>query len=123
MHWRQNSTYRDDAEFIANITARMNQRLSIINDYSVYWSECYKLEPEPHKKENYATRQANVRIRKMVKQAMMGEQIETVTPPVICGNCEHLTIDNFCTRFKQTVPTEFINQENECEQYKNGVPF
>ncbi len=123
MHWRQSNTYRDDADFISKITDRINEKLSIINNYSVYWSEGYKLEHEPHKKENYATRQANIRIRKMVNQAMIGEKIDSVTPPVICGNCEHLNLDNFCIKFKQTVPIEFINQENECEQYKNGVPF
>lgn len=123
MHWRQNSTYRDDADFITKITARMDQKIALINDYSIHWSKCYNLESEPHKKENYATRQANIRIRKMVKKAMKGEVIETETPPVICGNCQHLSIDNFCEKYKQAVPDDFINEENDCEQYKNGVPF
>lgn len=123
MHWRQNSTYRDDAEFIEKITARIDQKIAIVNDYSIHWSEFHKLEPERHKKENYATRQSNIRIRSMVKKAIMGDEIETKEPPVICGNCQHLDINNMCIKFKQVVPNEFINQENECEQYKNGVPF
>lgn len=123
MHWRQNSTYRDDAEFIDKITARINQKIAIINDYSIFWTKQYNLESEDHKKENCATRQSNIRIRQMVKKAMKGEDIETESPPAICGNCEYLNIDNFCIKYKQPVPNEFISEENNCEHYKNGVPF
>lgn len=123
MHWRQNSTYREDAKFIESITERVSEKQNIINDYSVFWSKQYELEKEPHKKENYAIRQSNIRLRSMINKYMKGEKIETVEPPVICGNCHYLDIDNMCTYYKQVVPSEFINQENECEQYKNGVPF
>ena len=123
MHWRQTSTYRDDAAFIKLMTERMDDKLKIVNQYSVFWSEKYEEEELPHKKENYATRQSNIRLREMVKESMKGEIIETVEPPVICGNCHYLSIDNMCQVYKQAVPSEFINEENNCEQYKNGVPF
>ncbi|MGB3724286.1 MAG: hypothetical protein WA981_00830 [Glaciecola sp.] len=59
----------------------------------------------------------------MVKSSMQGEEIPTITPPIICGNCEYLDINNMCARFKQQVTNEFINKENDCAEYKNGVPF
>jgi len=123
MHWRQNSTYRDDVAFIKKITARMNKQLDIINNYSLTWAEKYKEEEQDHKKANFASRFANIRLRQMVKESMKGEVIDTVNVPVICGNCEKLTIDNMCYFYKQHVPNEFIDKENDCDQYKNGVPF
>ena len=123
MHWRQSSSYRDDVKFIKEITERVDNKINLINSYSVFWSEIYEQEKESHKKENAAIRQANIRLRQMIKDTMRGEIIETVTPPVICGNCHYLSIDNMCMAYRQVVPDEFINKENDCEQYKNGVPF
>lgn len=123
MHWRQNSNYKEDCDFIKNMTARMSKRLDLVNNYSVYWSEMYEKEITPHKKENHAIKQSNTRLREMVKSSMQGEEIPTITPPVICGNCEYLDINNMCARFKQQVPNEFIDKENDCAEYKNGVPF
>ena len=51
---------------------------------------------------------------------------QTPDPPPrrkCCATCEHLRNDGLCLEFDDYPPVEFIEQENECDQYEQDPPF
>jgi len=123
-HWRSTKNNRADCKFISALLERVEDKHLFTNSYHYTWLYAYEQEPLEQKKENAGWRNANNNIRNEVINYMeTGEKPELPEPPIVCGNCEFLSIDNFCFKFKQTVPPEYISKENNCEHYKNGIPF
>ena len=123
MHWRQNSIYREEVKFLTKILERVSNKGLMLAHYQQAFAEAYSAEPMEHKKENAARFAANTRIRELVKQDMQGIPIKQVDIPRVCGNCHWLDIQGICTAYNQYVPMEYLNEENKCEKYRNGVPF
>jgi hypothetical protein len=40
-----------------------------------------------------------------------------------CATCEKLSDSGYCEAFGENPPPEFIEQENDCEQYQDTIPF
>ena len=47
----------------------------------------------------------------------------TQYPPQCCAACEYFTDSGRCSRYDETVPPEFMEQENDCAGYCQRVPF
>ena len=115
----------DDRVYVQRVLQRIpvpEQRL-ICGAYNQAWVDAYNAEPIEHKKDNAGRFAANTLIRKLARQYM--EKGSTGIPR-ICGNCDHCQSwqgQYHCSKFKQEIPVEYVNQENECEQYENAIPF
>lgn len=123
MHWRQNSIYREEVKFLTKILERVSNKGLMLAHYQRAFLDAYNGEPMDHKKENAARFAANTRVRELVKQDIQGIPITQIDIPRICGNCQWLDINGICASYNQYVPTEYLNEKNECEKYRNGVPF
>lgn len=123
-HWRSTDNNKADCVFISKLLERVENKKQFTNSYHYTWLSAYYFEPLEHKKENKGFKTANNNIRQEVINYMKtGETPKLPEPPVICGNCEFLSVDDFCFKFKQHVPKEYISTENNCEHYQNGIPF
>ena len=40
-----------------------------------------------------------------------------------CATCDYLSDDGECEIFGESPPLEFIEQENDCEEYQDVIPF
>lgn len=116
---------KDDFEYINKITARIPRvvKAELITAYKSEWLRSYDAEEIKHKKENAGRFAANTLIRKLTRRYM---ETNSTGIPRICGNCEYCLVwqgQRYCDKFKQEIPAEFADKENDCEQYKNEIPF
>lgn len=61
--------------------------------------------------------------RHAVKQARMNQAPYPSSVRQCCATCEILTDDGYCPEHQATPPSEFLEQENECEYYAEQIPF
>lgn len=115
----------DDIRYIRAVTRRIPDAVKneLHTAYKQAWQDAYGLEHMEHKKENAGRFAANTLIRKLARNYM---ETGNTGIPRICGNCDKCESwqgQYYCKQFKQEIPAEYINKENDCEQYENAIPF
>ena len=58
-----------------------------------------------------------------VKAAKHRQAPHSPRTPHCCATCEHLTAVGYCLAMMDYPPLDFIEQENECVEYSQDVPF
>lgn len=59
----------------------------------------------------------------LVKQAKHRQAPHSPRTPHCCATCERLTRVGYCLAMQDYPPLEFIEQENDCGEYLQDVPF
>jgi hypothetical protein len=121
MIWTNLPLNRDDIKYLKKMLLGHSHstKAHLLKAYAMEWINTFNSSDCEISGENKARFAANKKLRLIMSESIPVKEI----PYKCCDNCEHIGANNVCAKYQSEVPTEYLQNENNCEDFIYGIPF